>query len=378
MKRTCPAALVLAMWAGTAGARTWSVLPDGTGDAPTIQAAVDSAAALDTIELAEGVFRGAGNRDVAVAKALTFASRLGVAEDCTIDCEGSAAVEHRGFVVAADCTFRGITVARAYTSGRGGALYAAESVGATILDCAFTDNTAASGGALAFDSLDRAAPRLTEVSVERSLFARNRAQQSGAVYILAVQIHFTDCTFLFNTANRGGVLDFVNADPSFTGCLFAGNRAASRGGAVSCADPATFERCTFVANSAPNGAHVATEFIDGRTIISHSICAFGETSDQGRAIACNFTEVALTCSNLYGNEGGDFVDCLEGANGVDGNFSADPFFCDAAAGDYALRPDSPCAPDGNPGCGLIGALDVGCGPSPVVSMGWGRLKACWR
>ena len=36
-----------------ASARTWYILPDGTGDAPTIQAGIDSAAIADTVLVAE-------------------------------------------------------------------------------------------------------------------------------------------------------------------------------------------------------------------------------------------------------------------------------------------------------------------------------------
>jgi hypothetical protein len=40
------------------------VAPDGSGDAPTIQAAIDSSAPQDVVELADGTFIGPGNRDL--------------------------------------------------------------------------------------------------------------------------------------------------------------------------------------------------------------------------------------------------------------------------------------------------------------------------
>ncbi len=39
---------------------------------------------------------------------------------------------------------------------------------------------------------------------------------------------------------------------------------------------------------------------------------------------------------------------------------------------------SPCEPEHNPACGLIGAWDVGCGVTPVEEVSWGAMKAMFR
>jgi hypothetical protein len=68
----------------------------------------------------------------------------------------------------------------------------------------------------------------------------------------------------------------------------------------------------------------------------------------------------LTCCDVYGNAGGDWVGYIADQAGINGNFSADPLFCDTANGDLHIFNASPCAPANN-SCGvLIGALDVGC------------------
>jgi len=91
---------------------TWHIRPDGTGDAPTIQAAVDSAGAGDTILLADGTFRGPGNRDVVIEKSLTIRSESGDPTTCVIDCQGTSAERHRAFLCdAAYLMFEGFTVA---------------------------------------------------------------------------------------------------------------------------------------------------------------------------------------------------------------------------------------------------------------------------
>ncbi len=48
--------LFFVLLTSTASARTWSVNPEGTGDAPTIAAAIDSASSGDNIELAGGSY----------------------------------------------------------------------------------------------------------------------------------------------------------------------------------------------------------------------------------------------------------------------------------------------------------------------------------
>jgi len=84
-------------------------------------------------------------------------------------------------------------------------------------------------------------------------------------------------------------------------------------------------------------------------------------SNGGGAFASN-SETAdmpvLTCTNMYGNQGGDWVGYVASQLSERGNFSADPQFC--APGSYYLRPGSPCAPAGSPCDGQVGALGVGC------------------
>jgi hypothetical protein len=107
-----------------------------------------------------------------------------------------------------------------------------------------------------------------------------------------------------------------------------------------------------------------------------TIVAFGTT---GEAVRCDgTTTVALSCCDVFGNEGGDWVGSISDQYGINGNISADPLFCNPGIGDFTLHANSPCAPDSNPDCGLIGAWPVGCADTPVETTTWGAIKAIYR
>jgi hypothetical protein len=81
-----------------AESRVIAVAADGSGEYPTIQAAIDSASAGDVIELADGTYRGDGNRDIDFrGKAVTVRSRSGNPEACRLVCDGSPWEPHLGF-----------------------------------------------------------------------------------------------------------------------------------------------------------------------------------------------------------------------------------------------------------------------------------------
>jgi hypothetical protein len=115
--------------------------------------------------------------------------------------------------------------------------------------------------------------------------------------------------------------------------------------------------CTLVGNLARHGSGIVV--YSEAAEIANSIVAFGVESE---AVFCDGGGIALlSCTDVYGNEGGDWVGCIADQLGINGNLSADPLFCNPLAGDYTLAETSPCTPAHSPaGCGLIGALPVGC------------------
>jgi hypothetical protein len=104
-------------------------------------------------------------------------------------------------------------------------------------------------------------------------------------------------------------------------------------------------------------------------------------------IACNSRGAGgcaeVFCCDIYGNQEGDWVGCIAGQYGVNGNFSACPSFCSMDAWDFRLCNESPCLPGNHPDgydCGLIGALGEGCacGPTETEPTTWSGIKAVYR
>ena len=162
-----------------ATATTYVVRPDGTGDFPTIQAAIDAVVDGDVIELTDGVFRGEGNRDIRYwQKLITVRSQSGNPYDCVIDCEGTPADPHRGFEFHGEdpgTALEGVTVTNGYSYDFGGAVYLAVA-SPTIRNCVFWRNTASGGGAI--DCELYSAPIIVECT-----FWENSAPWGGAMCI---------------------------------------------------------------------------------------------------------------------------------------------------------------------------------------------------
>jgi hypothetical protein len=118
-------------------------------------------------------------------------------------------------------------------------------------------------------------------------------------------------------------------------------------------------------------------FSSGSARVERTIVAFGV--GPGGAVRCAGGVIpVLECVDVYGNEGGDWTDCIAGQLGANGNFSADPLFCKLGGGDFTLHTDSPCLPGNHPDgvdCDLIGALGLGCGAVGVERQTWARIKA---
>lgn len=395
---------------------THLVLPDGTGDFPTIQDAIHAAAEGDTIELANGTFTGDGNWDMDyLGKAVTVRSQGAHRSSCVIDGGGSMDVPHRGFRFHSgegpESVLRGIVIMGCVADSGAGIL--CEDSSPTLLDLSITENFAffwgggmycrTSSPALAEISfLGNSAeyhgggmscrygssPGLTDVlfhgnramswawggiggglcswdsspTLTRVTFRENAAGVSGGGMACGESSPvLTDVGFYDNEAapfwgTRGGGLYCLQSSPSLAGVTLAGNTAAADGGGIYCgASTGTLSSVTLYGNGAEKGGGISCL---GSSYLSLEKVIIA-MSPGGEAFYCDRSSSAsLVCCDLYGNAGGDWLMCIGSQFGMNGNISEDPLFCDPGNGDLHLEAGSPCAPGGE--CGVMGAWAVGC------------------
>ncbi|MFC1573369.1 FlgD immunoglobulin-like domain containing protein [Candidatus Eisenbacteria bacterium] len=354
----CTALLILlaSIVAGPVGGTTYTLMPDGTGDFPTIQTALDAVLDGDIIELTDGTYSGAGNRDVEfLGKAVTVRSQTGDPEACIIDCGGTASEFHRGFIFSSGessaTILDGVTVTNGF-SDLGGGLYCVLWSSPTISNCRIIANTISEsgigGGGIA--CIHGSSPLLIQC-----IIADNAAP----------------------TGVGGGVLDSYGT-PTFAECTFSGNWSDEAGGGIFCSGSVGYlENCTLAGNAAQAGGGL---YCEAQAVIelTNTIVAFG---NEGEAAACDsLSTIVLSCSDLYGNIGGDWVGCVEDQLGLAGNISEDPLFCGLESGDFHLQDDSPCGPFSppNPECDLIGAWPVGCETGTGVTPGMHTSVLDWQ
>ncbi len=250
--------------------------------------------------------------------------------------------------------------------GSGGGISTAGSI--VVDSCAFTNNRAANdtygfGGGM---RVVMEAPIIT-----RSLFEGNHARYEG-----------------------GGIACMYLSNPTIRGCEFRNNSVSIFGGAAVSGhekDTISIDSCLIVENdrsaiylshysfltltqstlfantaqTASLGAHIQFSSMSSGTV-TNSILASGQV---GPAVA-NFesapvfpgmdTTASCTNTNIFGNEGGDWVGGIVSQAVINGNLSADPLFCGVSTGDFTLSDNSPCAPHQHSSHTLVGLFGIGC------------------
>jgi len=319
------------------------VRADGTGEYPTIQAAIDAAYPGDVVELADGVYTGPGNVNLYFpGLEFTFRSQSRDPESCIIDGEETSRGMRFTSEEPASTLVEGVTIRNCRAEGASGAAVYLEHAVTRFRDCIFESNVADEDG--------------------------------GAVAGHSGLPHFESCLFRQNWAhNRGGglYLYYTNEGEVASGCTFTGNKAAAAGGGVFLygAD-VTFNGCTITDNLVPGAegfgggiAATATSHLGLQT----TIIAFNHAGSCGGLSA---SDCFADCCDFFGNTYDNWCGSSP-PPGWQNIVVADPLFCDFDGEDYALHADSPCAPftPPNPSCPLIGAWPVGCEATGVAGAG---------
>jgi predicted outer membrane repeat protein len=209
--------------------------------------------------------------------------------------------------------------------------------------------------------------------LERVLFHNNSAGRNGGGLDGGGTV--TDAIFIGNEAGYVGGGARSRFGGVFERVAFIDNWGWEDGGGVSCGGTSEFRNCTFAGNCSQWGGTAIG--CGGTPVFDRVIIADGQWS-AGSVHCGGSCYPEFECSNIFGNEGGDWLGCIADQFGINGNFSADPMFCDPDDDNFMLDVTSPCAPDNN-SCGvLIGAYPVGCGASPVEATSWSRVKAMYR
>lgn len=159
--------------------------------------------------------------------------------------------------------------------------------------------------------------------------------------------------------SQGSALYLKSVSPTIKNCIFVANTALTSGGAIRCKNASPiFTNCTFYGNIAPTGS-IMYLLAGSSPRFNNCILA---SSKGGEVVVCadNLCLPTFSCTNIYDNEGGDWLECIEEYLGSDGNISLDPLFCFAGEQDFHLQSSSPCTAE-NSECGeTIGALSGDC------------------
>lgn len=346
-------ALLLLFFAPKAMAATYVVKPDGSGDYPTIQAAIDIAVNGDIIELTDGRFTGEGNRDIDfLGKAISVRSQSGVPDACIIRCGGGESKRDlflRGFYFHSGegplSELSGLTIEQGYTDGCGGAIYCADGSSPTLTDIIFSDNTALERGGGLY-CIGSSSPTLTHCT-----FSNNSGSYGGGMWCEYSSPTLTDVYFTENSAgsgyHTGGGAGFYNSSITLDQVHFSGNKAGYAAGLYCDCTTSVLTGCTFSGNEASQGCGgmftAAYEIPSTSTTLTD--CVFSGNSAVIAAGGLVLQEYAATIANcvfsgntslraggLYVSGRGTFSNCIISDNSA--LFSGGGVVNDAGSPEY--------------------------------------------
>jgi parallel beta-helix repeat protein/predicted outer membrane repeat protein len=400
------AGLATGLWllpAVLAGAATWTVDVNGSGDFTAIQPALTAAGEGDVVLVLPGTYTGADNRNLSFGTKNLVLRGSGGAAATIIDCQntgGTRGINFSGGGQDSTCVVEGFTIRRGrlVAAGAPGAGIRCENASPKLVGLVVEDNTnvASYGGGLHCNNF--ASP-----IVRDCVFEGNHAQAGGGIYCNTSAAPIVRGVSLVDNhavTSGGGAYCGMDSDAMFVDVVFDGNSSGHKGGGFFCfrSSPAVAEavffentavdsggafyiqrasypmitNCTMSGNSAPSGGAICVSEPCDPTVMQ-SVVAF--TGPGASTIRCGGGNPTITRCVVFGNAPGDSL-CGDHHD----NAFLDPLFCNVLTGDLTLASNSPCLPGnaGNPSDALVGALGQGCVDSPVEAATWGRIKCLFR
>lgn len=317
--------LIASLHSSSSLARTWYIRSDGGGDAPTIQAAIDSAAPGDDVLVAAGTYT---------------ASTQGMA---TGDTYGRSMIRMRSGIVLHSESGPAVTVLDAQQQGR-------------VLVCRACDaSTRIEGFTITGGS-----------SVRESPLGGDPNGIGGAIYCFVGAPVIQGNVLRDNFASQiGGAIATHHASVVVRSNSILWNTAGYRTGGVEILGSsarAVIEQNTIVGNLGGGVGCVDCKATVRRNIIAENGLA-STWNIGGYAFFClpfAVDSLYAECNITWGNTRSDTLCGIDGG----GNQVVDPRFCisdPGGTGVRRLRPDSPALPQNNACDVLIGATGEGCG-----------------
>lgn len=251
----------LGLFPESSESRTWLILPDGSGDAPTIQAGIDSAAAGDTVSADCGTY---SESHIVMKSGIVVRSGLGDPDCATID------------------------------AGQEGAVFSCQSLDPTtsIEGFRITGGDLVGGMRISYSDL----------TVRNCLFDHNLSSDwGGAAACTGSSPVFIGCTFVSNQARWGGALSFRTSTALIRNCTFYGNEATDVGGGIylEMSSHVTVENVVLAFNAGRGAIRCAPSFSTATLTCCDLYGNAGGDFDQciaGQAgVAGNFSSDPLFC-----------------------------------------------------------------------------------